>query len=543
MFHLGPRHAALVTAFALLPCVAPPAARADLLLTKVGTGTAGAVGDGAMAAAAQLNGPRGIARLADGSILVADTVGNRVRRIAPDGIITTAAGTGVAGSVGDGAGAPLAQVNAPRDVAVAPDGVTWYIAETAGNRIRRVDPAGIIQTVAGTGVAGFSGDSGSATLAGLSGPSGVGVTTAGNLLVADTTNNRIRLVSGGIISTIAGNGAASSTGDNANALLGSINGPQDVAALADGSYLIADTGGNRIRKVDVAGTITTIAGTGAACATALSLCGDYGPAPLALFNGPAAITADATGTGYLVSDTVDNRVRRVTSAGVITTIAGSGALCATATTLCGDAGPAGLASLSTPRGAIDLPDGTTLISDSGTNRLRLRIPDLPGPAGPAGATGATGPDGVSGPASAGATGATGAPGAAGAAGAAGTVGTAGVAGTAGRDGASGNDGAPGLDGRAAAPTLTAAFASSKLTGRAGRATTLRIVLTGPAVVQLRLTRGNRTILSRRTTFRTAGRKQLPLGRLAAASYAVTLTATDGAAQSVDRATLRVLPSR
>jgi hypothetical protein len=528
MFHMGPHHAALVTAFALLPCVAPPAARADLLLTRAGTGTAGAVGDGAMASAAQLNGPRGLARLADGSILVADTTGNRVRRIAPDGIITTAAGTGAAGSVGDGGSPVLAQVNAPRDVAVAPDGVTWYIAETAGNRIRRVDATNTIATVAGTGAAGFAGDTGSATLASVSGPSGVDVTASGNLLIADTTNNRIRMVSGGIITTVAGNGAASSTGDSTSALLGSVNGPQDVAALPDGGYLIADTAGNRVRKVDAGGIISTVAGTGAACTTTVSLCGDYGPAPLALFNGPAAIAVDAAGTGYLVADTGDNRVRRVTSAGQIATIAGSGTACATATTLCGDAGPAALASLNAPRAAIDLPDGSTLIADSGTNRLRLRVGDVPGPAGAAGAAGTPG--------------AAGAPGTSGAAGPTGPTGS-GAAGHDGHDGTDGAAGAPGLDAKVVAPSLTAAFASSKLTGRARRSTTLRIVLTGPAVVQLRLAVGRHTILSRRTTFRTGGRKQLAIGRLKAASYSVTLTATDGATQSVDHATLRVLPGR
>jgi hypothetical protein len=519
MFRLGPRHAAVITTFALLPCLAPAAARADVLLTKAGTGTAGAVGDGAMAAAAQLNGPRGLARLADGSILVADTTGNRVRRIATDGTISSVAGTGVAGSVGDGGPAVLAQVNAPRDIAVAADGTTWFIAETGGNRIRRVDAGGTISTVAGNGVAAYAGDGGAATLAGLNGPSGVASTASGTLLIADTTNNRIRQVAGGIIATVAGNGTATSTGDGSNALLATINLPQDVAPLAGGGYLIADTGGNRIRRVDAGGTINVAAGTGVACAATTSLCGDYGPATLAQLNAPAAITTDATGTGYLVADTGDHRVRRVTADGVITPLAGSGTLCATATALCGDAGPAGLASLSSPRAAIDLPDGTTLVADSGTNRLRLRVPDLVGPAGPAGAPGPAGPTGPAGPA---------------------VAVTAPAPGADGRDGA---DGAPGAAARPLGPVLTAAFASSKLTGRTARTNTLRIVLTGPAVVQVRLMRGQRTIVTRRVTFRTAGRKQISVGRLKAATYAVTLTATDGATQSVDRAALRVLPGR
>src|SRR4051794_14218573 len=117
MLILGPRHLALVAAFAALPLLAPTAAHADLILTRAGTGTAGAVGDGSLAAAAQLNGPRGMARLADGSTLVADTTNNRIRRIAADGTISTVAGSGVAGSAGDTGPALLAQVNGPRDVA------------------------------------------------------------------------------------------------------------------------------------------------------------------------------------------------------------------------------------------------------------------------------------------------------------------------------------------------------------------------------------------------------------------------------------------
>jgi hypothetical protein len=497
----------------VLALAAPATAAADTLITKAGTGTAGSVGDGSMAAAAQLNGPRGLARMADGSILVADSAGNRIRRIAPDGTITTAVGTGTAGSVGDGGPATLAQVNGPRDVAVAPDGVTYFIADTGGNRIRRVDAGGTITTVAGSGAAGFAGDGGSATLASLNGPSGIAVTSSTNLLIADTTNSRIRQVAANVITTVAGNGTAASTGDGSPANLASINLPQDVAAAAGGAYLIADTAGNRVRRVDAAGTISTVAGTGAACAATTSLCGDYGPAVLAQLNGPATVAADETGTGFLVADTADNRVRRVTSSGTIAPLIGSGTACATATALCGDAAPSALASLNGPRGVLDLPDGSTLVADSGTNRLRARIPDslLPGPAGPVGNTGPAGP--------------TGSPGA------------AGLPGTAGAPGPAGPD-APALG-----PQLAVAFASVKLTARTALPTTLRIVLTDAAVVQARVVRGGKIAVARRLQFRTGGRKRLPLGLLSAGTYSVTLTATNGAAQAADRATLRVLPGR
>ena len=405
-----------IVALVAVALAAPATCAADTLITKAGTGTAGSVGDGSMAAAAQLNGPRGLARLGDGSmaaaaqlngprglarlgdgsILVADSAGNRVRRIATDGTITTAAGTGTAGSVGDGGPAVLAQVNGPRDVAVAPDGVTYFIADSGGNRIRRVDAGSTITTVAGSGAAGYAGDGGSATLASLNAPSGIAVTPTGNLLIADTTKNRIRQVSANVITTVAGNGTAASTGDGSPANLASVNLPQDVAAAAGGVYLIADTAGNRIRRVDSGGTITTVAGTGTACADTTSLCGDYGPAVLAQLNGPATIATDASGTGFLVADTTDNRVRRVSAAGTITPVIGSGTACATATSLCGDAAPSALASLDAPRGLLELPDGSTLVADTGTNRLRARIPDSlltapPGPTGPAGGPGRPAP--------------------------------------------------------------------------------------------------------------------------------------------------------
>jgi NHL repeat len=498
------RPRALVGALATATLVAPAAAQADTMITKAGTGTAGSIGDGATAAAAQLNGPRGLAQLADGSILVADTTNNRIRRIAPDGTITTVAGTGTAGSVGDGGAAAAAQINAPRDVAVGPDGVTYFIADTANNKVRRVDAAGTITTVAGTGTAGFAGDGGSATLANLNGPSGVAVMATGGVLIADTTNNRVRLVAANVITTAAGNGTAASTGDGSPANLASVNLPQDVSVTAGGGYLVADTAGNRIRRVDAGGTISTGAGTGTACAATTSLCGDYGPAVLAQLNGPATVAADATGSGFLVADTTDNRVRRVSAAGTITTIVGSGTACATSTALCGDAGPSALASLNAPRGVLDLSDGSTLVGDSGTNRLRARVPDSAGSTAPAGPTGPQGPTGPPGPA--------------------------------------GSPGAPSVPSTTRS-RVSVAFASVKLTGRAALTTTLRLVVTEPAVVALRISRSGKTVVTRRVEYHSGGRKKVSVGRLRAGTYAVTVTATDGAATDVDRAKLRVLPGR
>jgi hypothetical protein len=517
------------TLFAAAALAAPTSALADTLVTTAGTGTPGSIGDGSMAAAAQINGPRGLARLGDGSVLVADTAGNRIRRIAVDGTITTVAGTGVAGSIGDGGPAVLAQVNGPRDVAVAADGVTYFIADSGGNRIRRVDGAATITTVVGSGAAGFAGDGGTGPLASLNSPSGVAVTAAGGLLIADTTNSRIRLVASNIITTVAGNGTAASTGDGSPANLASINLPQDVSVATGSAFLIADTAGNRIRRVDAGGIINTVAGTGTACAATTSLCGDYGPAALAQLNGPATVTGDATGTGFTVVDTADNRVRRVSSAGTITAFIGSGTACATSTSLCGDAAPSALASLNAPRGVLDLPDGSTLVADSGTNRLRARVLDSPGPSGPAGPTGPTGSAGSAGPV-----------GAVGAGGADGTAGTTGPKGSAGPTGANGVDGTNGTNGTLLVRPVSVAFAATKLTSHTAAVTMLRIVVTDPSVVTLRLSLHGKTVAMRRVEYRQGGRKRLGVGHLRAGTYTLTLTATDGATSAVDHASLHVL---
>ncbi|MFA9270202.1 MAG: hypothetical protein ACEQSX_05520 [Baekduiaceae bacterium] len=378
---------------------AAPAATASAadLITFAGTGTAGFGGDGGPAGAATLNGARGMSLAADGAVLVADTTNNRIRRIATDGTTSTVAGIGTAGSTGDGGPATLAQLNAPRDVAVTTDG-GYLIVDTGGNRIRKVSAAGTITTVAGTGTAGSAGDGGPAALAQLNGPSSVDPTADGGYLIADTTGSRIRKVAATTttITTVAGTGTASSTGDGGPANLATINLPQGVSALADGSYLIADTAGNRIRKVSTGGTITTVAGTGVACAAATGLCGDNGPAANALLNAPTTVTTATSDSGYWISDTTNNRVRRVAANGTITTVAGSGVACATTTALCGDGGAGPIALLSAPRDVLPLSDGAALIADSGLNRLRKLLTPSAGPTGPTGSPGATGAPGATG---------------------------------------------------------------------------------------------------------------------------------------------------
>jgi sugar lactone lactonase YvrE len=242
------------------------------------------------------------------------------------GIINTVAGNGTAGYSGDGGAATSAELYFPQSGAVDTAG-NIYIADTWNHRIRKVTAStAIISTIAGNGTEGYSGDGGAATSAELNAPSGVAVDAAGNIYIADSNNNRIRkvTVSTGIITTVAGNGTAGYSGDGGlatNAELNTIYGPGSAVALdAAANIYIADQFNNRIRKVTVStGIITTVAGDGT---TGYS--GDGGAATSAELNGPDGVALDATGNIY-ISDTYNYRVRKVTvSTGHISTVAGDG---------------------------------------------------------------------------------------------------------------------------------------------------------------------------------------------------------------------------
>ena len=199
---------------------------------------------------------------ASGNLYIADTGNNRIRKVSATGIITTVAGNGSAGYSGDGGPATSAQLDGPEGVAVDGSG-NLYIADTCNNRIRKVSATGIITTVAGNGSAGYSGDGGPATSAQLSLPAGVAVDGSGNLYIADSGNNRIRKVSAtGIITTVAGNGSPGYSGDGGPATSAQLNQPAGVAVDASGNLYIADSSNNRIRKVSATGIITTVAGNG-----------------------------------------------------------------------------------------------------------------------------------------------------------------------------------------------------------------------------------------------------------------------------------------
>src|SRR3990172_3769269 len=242
--------------------------RSAQLLNGIATTFAGIIGgggydgDGGPASAATLNWPTGIAVGPNGALFIAEQGNNRIRRVSPDGIITTVAGTWLQGFSGDGGPATAATLNYPMAVAVGADGAL-FIADAGNTRIRRVSPDGIITTVAGTDTGGFSGDGGPAIAAELNYPYGVAVGSDGAVFVSDTWNNRIRRVGpDGIITTVAGAGTPGYSGDGGPATAAELHLPKAVAVRADGALFIADTLNCRIRYVGPDGFITTFAGTG-----------------------------------------------------------------------------------------------------------------------------------------------------------------------------------------------------------------------------------------------------------------------------------------
>ncbi|MGD0498864.1 MAG: hypothetical protein ABSC23_10565 [Bryobacteraceae bacterium] len=274
--------------------------RNGVISNFAGIGSAGYGGDGGKASSAQLNAPEGLVVDKLGNLLIADSLNHRVRKVASDGTIATLAGSGTPGYAGDGGSAASAQVNLPYGVAADANG-NLYIAEFGNNVIRKVSSSGTIATVAGNGVSGYSGDGGPAVKAQLSGPQAVAVDAAGNLYIGDTNNNRVRLVTGGAISTFAGNGAGGSAGDLGPATAAQLANPVGLAVDAAGSVYVSD-GSARIRRI-AGGVITTVAGNGSR-----GFSGDGGPAPQAALSGPQGLAFDAQGDLY-VADSGNNAIR------------------------------------------------------------------------------------------------------------------------------------------------------------------------------------------------------------------------------------------
>jgi sugar lactone lactonase YvrE len=328
--------------------------------TIAGNGTAGYSGDGGAATSAELNGPGGLALDGAGNLYIGDFGNNRVRKVTVStGVISTAAGNGVAGYSGDGGSPASAEMNGPSGIAMDKTG-NLYIADFGNERIRTITAS--ISTVAGNGTAGFSGDGGAAISAELHGDNAVAVDGAGNMYIADYYNNRIRKVtaSTGVISTVAGNGTAGFSGDGGAATSAEINGPGDVAVDSAGNIYISDLNNNRVRKVTAStGVISTVAGNGTKGFT-----GDGGAATSAEI-GPNGVGVDTAGNLYM-ADEFSNRIRKVTaSTGIISTVAGNGTAGFT-----GDGGAATSAELNVPDGVLVDSAGNIYISDHNNERIR-----------------------------------------------------------------------------------------------------------------------------------------------------------------------------
>ena len=343
-----------------------------------GLGCAGetdSAGDGCPVSKANMY-PEGAALDGAGNLYIADGLNQRIRKVSvTTGLVTTVAGNGSAGYSGDGGSATAAELDAPGGLAVDSAGNT-YISDTENNRIRKVDANGIITTIAGNGTAGYSGDGGPATSAEISSFSNVAVDGAGNLYIADEMNNRIRKVvlSTGIISTVAGSGgtgfiSGNYSGDGGPATGARLSLPSGVTVDGAGNLYIADTSNQRIREVNAStGVITTIAGNGTSGFT-----GDGGPATSAELDGPYAVAVDSGGSLYIV-DCYNQRVRRVDGSGNIFTIAGSGPVGFDQGGNTGDGGPATSARIQEPTGgAVDSAGNVYIVDPANFSLLKVSV--------------------------------------------------------------------------------------------------------------------------------------------------------------------------
>jgi sugar lactone lactonase YvrE len=349
----------IVFAFCFLLCSVR--AGAQVIYTMAGNGTAAFTADGVAATASGLNEPAGVAVDAAGNVYIADQMNNRVRKVNPAGIISTIGGTGVIGYTGDGGPATNAKIYAPRAITTDAAGNVFF-SDYGNTVIRKISTTGIITTVAGNGFAGFSGDGAAATNARLNYAWGVAVDGSGNLYIADQLNNCIRKVTAaGIISTIAGTGVPGFMGDGGPAVTARLNNPTGIAVNAAGTVYIADYANNKVRKITTAGIISTIAGVGL---PAFGYAGDGGPATAAHLYYPMTLAVDVPGNVYLC-DRNNNCVRKIGLTGIINTIAG-----VDTAGFSGDGGFAIHAKLDQMTGVAVRDNGDIYIADNNNNRVR-----------------------------------------------------------------------------------------------------------------------------------------------------------------------------
>lgn len=308
-----------------------------------------------------LAGPQGMALDSSDNLFIADTLNHRIIRVSSGGTAGVVAGVGSPGYSGDGGLAANAQFNQPAAVALAADG-TVYVADRNNHVIRKFLVGGTISTVAGIGTSGWSGDNGPATAAQLAAPAGVAVDSSGNLYIADTNNNRIRMVTAAnhTITTVAGTGSGGFSGDGGPATAADVFFPAGIAVDPLNNIDFSDSGNNRIRRFTAGGDIVTLAGGGVCCDL-----GDGDPAAAANLNNPAGLALDSFGNIY-IADSGNQRIRSVTAQnGIITTVAGTGV-----------AGP-GTNQLSGPAGVAVDSRGGLYVADANNNRVE-RITLFPG---------------------------------------------------------------------------------------------------------------------------------------------------------------------
>jgi sugar lactone lactonase YvrE/Tfp pilus assembly protein PilV len=321
-----------------------------LVTTVAGNGSSGNTGDNGVATAATFNGLRDTVVDSTGNIYIADTVNNKIRKIATNGIVTVYAGSGAAGSV-DNTGA-LATFNQPQGIALAPDGVTLYVADTGSNKIRKIATGAVVTTYSGSGTAGFA-DNASGGLAQFKAPTGVAVAPNGVVYVADTGNSRIRAIATSTAtSTFAGSASVGAT--NGVGTSATFNGLSGLAVDAAGTFLyVAETTNNDIRAVNLSNqAVTSLAGGTPGFAD--------GTGPAAKLTSPKDVAV--VGGVVYVADTGNNRIRAITAAGAVTTVAGTGSAGAT--------NGSASAQFNAPTGLAAGANGAVLVADTSNNQLR-----------------------------------------------------------------------------------------------------------------------------------------------------------------------------
>jgi sugar lactone lactonase YvrE len=347
----------ILTLFFALQCLFL-CVQGQTITTVVGNGNSGSAGDNTPATSAELNNPANLVFDKYGNMFITDASNNKIRKVNTLGIISTIAGTGVAGHNGDGGPAIDAQLYRPIGIAIDTNN-NLFVTEYGSHVIRKINATGVISTIAGNGTIGYSGDGGQATNANLYAPYGIAVDKTGVIYFTDGGNHVVRSINtSGIISTIAGNGSGGYSGDGGPAINAQMKTPSGLALNSSDEIYVADWMNRRIRKINTSGIISTIAGNGSTGSS-----GDGSLATAATLDAPNGVNVDNYNNIY-ISDNFAHVVRKVNITGMISTIAGSGIM-----GFSGDGGLATFAHLNKPNCAV-VNEGSLYIADVSNGRIR-----------------------------------------------------------------------------------------------------------------------------------------------------------------------------